>query len=88
VLDLLKRYRDHLAELFIVSGVRLSPAPGGTFLEEGDGWAVGVEKARGKKCVRCWVWHPDTGKDERYPDVCPKCVSALEESRGTDKGKA
>lgn len=88
VLELLRKYRDHLPELLIVSGVRLSSKPEGTVIEESEDWAVGVEKARGKKCVRCWVWHPDTGKNEKYPDACPKCVSALEESHGADKGKA
>ncbi len=88
VLDLLKKYRDHLPELFIVSGVRFSPDPRGSVIQETDDWAIGVDRARGKKCIRCWVWHPDTGKNERYPDACPKCVSALEESRGANKGKA
>ncbi len=88
VLELLKKYREYLPELFIVSGVRLLPKPQGAVVVESDGWTVGVEKAGGKKCIRCWVWHPDVGKNPKYPDACPKCVSALEESRGADKGKA
>ncbi|MGB9589857.1 MAG: isoleucine--tRNA ligase, partial [Candidatus Hydrothermia bacterium] len=87
-LDLLRKYKDHLPEIFIVSGVILSPEPRGVVMQETDDWVVAVEKAGGKKCIRCWVWHPDVGKNERYPDACPKCVSALEESHGADKRKA
>jgi len=38
-----------------------------------------VEPAAGKKCERCWNYSPHVGESTRYPDVCERCVTALEE---------
>ncbi|MEO0180598.1 MAG: isoleucine--tRNA ligase [candidate division WOR-3 bacterium] len=87
-LALIRKYKRYLPELLIVSGVRFSEQPHGSPIQENDSWAIGVERAPGAKCARCWVWHPDVGANEEYPDICPKCVSAIEESRGTSKDQA
>ncbi|MCB0362963.1 MAG: hypothetical protein KDD35_09575, partial [Bdellovibrionales bacterium] len=28
-------------------------------------------------CSRCWHYSMDTGKNNQFPGVCPKCVEAL-----------
>ncbi|MGE0526902.1 MAG: isoleucine--tRNA ligase, partial [Bdellovibrionales bacterium] len=64
----LEAYRDCLREFFIVSQFAI-----------GTGTEIKVEatKAAGVKCERCWHYDVDTGKDSRFPGVCPKCVEAL-----------
>ena len=37
--------------------------------------------AEHEKCARCWRLLPDVGRDERYPDICGRCVSAVEAAR-------
>lgn len=59
--------QDALESLFIVSSFKFSR---------------GAEKilakvSQEKKCPRCWHYRPDTGKDPRFPEACPKCVKAL-----------
>jgi len=64
-----KRYQDILKEILIVSSISI---------KEGD-FAIGVEKAKGKKCLRCWNWSEGVGGDSKYPDVCNKCLETLKE---------
>ena len=54
-------------EFLIVSEVQL---------DKGS-YKVQAIKAAGEKCVRWWTYSVDTGKDSRFPAVCPKCVEAL-----------
>ncbi len=68
-LALLQRYRDELAGLFIVSKVSLEEGPGGLQVE--------AIPAPGEKCSRCWVRDPQVGKDQSYPDLCPRCAQRV-----------
>ena len=56
-----------LREFFIVSEVELLLGS----------YEVTAVKASGEKCVRCWVYSTDTGKDSKHPGVCSKCAQAL-----------
>jgi len=67
-----------LEEFFIVSQVEISNDIEGI---EGEEVVVNVERAKGKKCQRCWKYHPDVGKDPEYPDVCPRCSAVLRGER-------
>ena len=62
---------DNLNEVFIVSAVSL---------EDSKDDYIKVEKAKGRKCPRCWNYSRETGKDERHPDLCPKCLDAISEN--------
>ncbi|HKV94545.1 MAG TPA: isoleucine--tRNA ligase [Candidatus Angelobacter sp.] len=76
LIPLLERYRDDLRFMLIVSGLEIKQGSGG------NGNAplhVLVEKAPGEKCERCWNYSLQVGKNERYPTVCERCTSALEE---------
>ena len=89
-----ERYRDALgyedddcATLFITSDAAVAPwseAPGDdslVTLPEVPGVAVLFAAAEGKKCARCWRLLPDVGSDERHPDLCERCVSAVVAAR-------
>jgi isoleucyl-tRNA synthetase len=72
--DLLTRYRDDLRYIFIVSQVDVVRSDEGV-----SGVMVKVLPAQGRKCERCWNYSTRVGESTRYPDVCERCVSALEE---------
>jgi isoleucyl-tRNA synthetase len=44
---------------------------------DGD-FEVTVEKAPGSKCQRCWNYSPAVGESPGTPDICDRCVAALE----------
>ncbi len=71
---------DNLAQLFIVSGVKLETeaAPAGIFKGENAGVSVVVEKAAGEKCQRCWGYTGDIGASAEHPTLCKRCASILE----------
>ncbi len=64
----LEAYKNDLREFFIVSQLDFSA---------GAELKVTAAKAEGVKCERCWYYDKETGKDPRFPGVCPKCIEAL-----------
>ncbi|HLA09171.1 MAG TPA: isoleucine--tRNA ligase [Pyrinomonadaceae bacterium] len=70
--DLLSKHASDLRYLFIVSQVDLQPASAG-------GLQIKVHVADGGKCERCWNYSTRVGQSERYPTVCERCLTALEE---------
>ena len=72
--DLLIRYREDLRYIFIVSQVEVAPSDEGA-----SGVVVKVLPAEGKKCERCWNYSTRVGESARFPNVCERCVTALEE---------
>jgi isoleucyl-tRNA synthetase len=73
--QLLDRYADDLASLFIVSQVELRKG-------ESETLAIDVEHADGVKCERCWNWSTSVGADTRYPGLDARCVQQVEEGMG------
>ena len=45
--------------------------------EELKGLVVGVEKARGVKCERCWIYEESVGVSTEHPTVCGRCLPNL-----------
>jgi isoleucyl-tRNA synthetase len=45
--------------------------------EELKGLVVGVEKARGAKCERCWIYDESVGASAEHPTVCRRCLPNL-----------
>jgi isoleucyl-tRNA synthetase len=83
VLEVLKKYEQHLGELFIVSQVSLSgDATGNSVSQEFEGIKISVEHAKGKKCERCWIWHEKVGEDPEHPGLCPKCLQVIRGFKG------
>ncbi|HHF53004.1 MAG TPA: isoleucine--tRNA ligase, partial [candidate division WOR-3 bacterium] len=75
----LRKFENYLSEIFIVSQVKLDILEDVAHIEEDELVKVGVRHAEGSKCQRCWIWHPEVGKNEKYPDLCPKCVEVMED---------
>ena len=71
--DLLKRYEAYLPELFIVSQVTFADENLPVRVER-EGVRVALGKARGEKCLRCWMWREDV-----HEGVCGKCRPVLQE---------
>ncbi len=77
LLEILNGYpEEFISDLFIVSQAAFGP---GEASYEGRLANVTVKKANGDKCSRCWKYSPLTGSNSRYPDICPRCASVLEE---------
>ena len=70
IFSVLQRFQDSLNHFFIVSRAQL---------KQGEKLEIKASPAEGKKCVRCWHIHPETGQNTNFPDVCPKCISALQD---------
>ncbi|MGH9403948.1 MAG: isoleucine--tRNA ligase [Terriglobia bacterium] len=83
---LLEEYRGFLPALFIVSQVALAPVwPAGIETTQLSGLKIGIARASGKKCERCWNYSERVGEDSAYPTVCERCSAALAE---IEAGKA
>eukprot|EP00210_Caulerpa_lentillifera_P007338 g7014.t1 len=40
---------------------------------------IGVQKALGLKCERCWNYSPTVGQDAQFPDLCHRCSPVVKE---------
>jgi isoleucyl-tRNA synthetase len=77
-LEFLRSFGEDLRFLFITSEITFGEAGDGAFRStELPGLAVGVERARGKKCERCWNYTEDVGQDADWPEVCARCAEAV-----------
>ena len=76
--------KTDLRSLFIVSKLtlaRLDEAPElAVRSEKLEGLAIGVEKAPGEKCERCWVYSDKLGTSSEHPTICPRCTQVLTEN--------
>lgn len=75
----LKSFGDILPDVFIVSQVVYGKAAGNWTCssEEMTGLKVGVEKADGGKCARCWKYAVFVGRDPQHPELCQRCVGVV-----------
>ncbi|MGE4505454.1 MAG: isoleucine--tRNA ligase, partial [Desulfovibrionaceae bacterium] len=73
-----------LEELFIVSQVAVEDfesAPESAMRsEEIEHLAVGVARAEGEKCERCWRYDTALGTNPAHPAACPRCTAVLGEA--------
>jgi isoleucyl-tRNA synthetase len=53
--------------------------------DAGSGCFVGVKKAGGVKCERCWFWSDTVGTHEGLDGVCPRCAGAVHAKGGLPK---
>jgi isoleucyl-tRNA synthetase len=78
--EMLLPVKDYLREVFIVSQIAFAPlsdAPEDIFVsEEIAGLKIQVEKARGEKCQRCWIYSEELREDTK---ICPRCAQVLVE---------
>ncbi len=71
LIALLEEYKDDLPYIFLVSEVELD-GRGQT-----GGLSVLVERARGKKCERCWNWSDSVGEHAAHPAICSRCIKNI-----------
>ncbi|WP_035064312.1 isoleucine--tRNA ligase [Nitratidesulfovibrio termitidis] len=78
---LLRAAGTDLRAVFIVSKLNIAPledAPHDAFAsEEVKGLRIGVAKAPGAKCERCWIYHEELGADPDFPGACARCTTVL-----------
>jgi isoleucyl-tRNA synthetase len=67
----LESYKEHLADLFVVSRVVLDQSV------DGEAPLIAVEQAPGHRCERCWKFTPDT-------PICARCREALASQRAKE----
>ena len=73
----IKDYTENeVSDLFIVSQVKF--VNDNLAESEIEGISIGVEKASGEKCERCWKYDEEVGHAHNHSDVCPRCASVLE----------
>ena len=77
--------RELLSTLFIVSRVDLEPGAGraSVHYESQDipGLVIGVDRAAGDKCERCWTRSEEVGRDPAHPTLCARCVRVVTRAR-------
>ncbi|MBU1171118.1 MAG: isoleucine--tRNA ligase [Proteobacteria bacterium] len=79
--QILGEYSDILKDILIVSSASLMDDKGQMDYSSPDieGLSIGIGKAPGEKCERCWTYDASTGKDSRFENACARCCAALEE---------
>ncbi len=78
--DFLASHLEDLRALLIVSQLRLldkQEIVNPYSSEEIKGLTVGVDKAPGIKCERCWIYAESVGSDKEHPAVCDRCLTNL-----------
>ncbi len=70
--EILDKYAEALASLFIVSAVMLEP-------HSGTEMDIKVSKAGGEKCQRCWNYSPYVGTCKEFPVFCKRCKDVVKE---------
>ena len=73
-------HQEDLRALLIVSQLELAKESDMTkpyASDEIKGLFVGVEKARGVKCERCWIYEESVGSNAQHPTVCSRCLPNL-----------
>jgi len=81
--EALRERRNILGPLFIVSAVEVSDSPRkGTCRADNIPIDVGIARAEGKKCLRCWNYSASVGANSAHPDICVKCAEALSRNSG------
>jgi isoleucyl-tRNA synthetase len=72
---------DELRYFFLASQVELVTDPAlvaaAPFTGEIAGIAIGIARADGEKCDRCWNYSPTVGTHSEHELLCDRCVSAL-----------
>jgi len=72
-MDIVKKYQDYMKFYLTVSQVELSE--GGFYITNSEeGVFVGVQKAEGKKCPRCWMYYRE---EEFVGELCNRCATAV-----------
>ncbi len=78
--SLLESYPEDIKALFIVSEVNVleeDKINNSYESTEFEGLKIGVAKAHGQKCERCWNYSMTVGNNPDYPTICERCIGNL-----------
>jgi isoleucyl-tRNA synthetase len=71
----LESFGDDLRFLLIVSRVSFGEADEDAVAAENvPGLRVGIRRADGEKCGRCWHYTEDVGSDDEFAELCARCA--------------
>ena len=76
----LERLEDELRFVFITSYADVHGAddrPADAVPADIEGVWIRVVPCKYEKCVRCWHHREDVGSDDRYTDICGRCIENL-----------
>ncbi len=78
--EFLKSFESDLATIFIVSDadVVLGTAENAVQSEDIPALYVRAEQSDFSKCGRCWNFRRSVGSDQDHPDICERCVKAVD----------
>ena len=71
---------DNLADWLLISQLQLggqAPTSPLVAISE-EGVTLRISKAAGQKCARCWHYETDIGSSAEHPEICGRCVAAIE----------
>ena len=77
----LEKLGDELRFVLITSRADLAPlesAPADAVETDVEGLKVAVAKSEHEKCERCWHHREDVGSNEKYTDLCGRCIDNVE----------
>ena len=79
--NIIEKYKNDLANIFIVSQVAIVNEDKDKALNifKGNDYTIFIEKAQGEKCERCWKYR-DLGVNPKYSTICEDCAKAIEEN--------
>jgi isoleucyl-tRNA synthetase len=69
VVDSIRAVKEDVARLFILSKIETI---------EASALDISVVQASGNKCARCWTYKNEVGKNSTHPELCARCVAAVE----------
>ena len=76
--------QDQLRYVLISSSVELvqdrATATTAAYSSSGDGFTVGVDRAAGSKCSRCWNYSERVGEDADHKELCERCAPVISRS--------
>ena len=73
----LTQLAPQLADLFIVSQVKVEEGTTGELQGDTEGLFVTITPASGEKCERCWKYDPTVGSNADHPTLCARCAGVV-----------
>lgn len=83
---LLRALGDELRFVFITSKANVFLDTDNNFgtpvVTDNGSFSIQITPSKNTKCVRCWHRVEDVGQNEKYPDICLRCVENIESESG------
>lgn len=70
VVDSIEQLLEECPQYHLINNNSVSKSGGG-------GLSVGVRKAAGQKCERCWYFCESVGQDVQYEELCLRCADVI-----------